>query len=318
MIFGKRKPKKEKKAVQKNVVAVKKKPQTMKHAPHKEPPRTTIEEKEREVKQEVKKEATHEKNVPVREDYVKDFLKTFDKLTSTHRAYEVWNDFIQMFACSISNPLDKAHFDEREDIYLQTVKKYKKQDRLLFPELAAITIMAMEENPEQDFLGSIFMSLELGNDKSGQFFTPYNICRMTSEMIIGDVKKLIDKQGYITINDPCCGGGAMLIAGIHEAKRQLEKENINFQNHVFVVGQDIDKTVALMCYIQLSLLGVAGFVKIGNSLTEPISDEDSLENYWFTPMYFSNVWATRRILKNLDDILKGDKKVKKDGRDQSV
>lgn len=61
------------------------------------------------------------------------------------------------------------------------------------------------------------------------------------------------------------------------------------------VTQDIDETVALMCYIQLSLLGVAGYVKVGNSLTEPMTDNDDKENYWFTPMYFSNVWVLRRI-----------------------
>ena len=47
---------------------------------------------------------------------------------------------------------------------------------------------------------------------------------------------------------------------------------INYQNHVLVAAQDIDMTVALMCYIQLSLLGVAGYVKIGNSITDPITD----------------------------------------------
>jgi len=75
----------------------------------------------------------------------------------------------------------------------------------------------------------------------------------------------------------------------------LEKTNLNYQNHLLVVAQDIDETVALMCYIQLSLLGVAGYVKVGNSLTEPMTDNDDKENYWFTPMYFSNVWVLRRI-----------------------
>ena len=59
-----------------------------------------------------------------------------------------------------------------------------------------------------------------------------------------------------------------------------------------------------MCCIQLSLLGVAGFVKVGNSLTDPIRNGDSLENYWFTPMYFSDVWHTRRIINQMMDILR--------------
>ena len=55
--------------------------------------------------------------------------------------------------------------------------------------------------------------------------------------------------------------------------------------------------LAYMCYIQLSLLGVAGYIKVGNSLTEPMCSDDSLENYWFTPMYCSDVWTIRRLLK---------------------
>lgn len=114
---------------------------------------------------------------------------------------------------------------------------------------------------------------------------------------MGDIVKQVEYQGYITINDSCCGGGATLIAGVQEAKHQLEKVNLNYQNHIFAVAQDIDETVAFMCYIQLSLLGVAGYVKVGNSLTDPITTDDSTKNYWFTPMYFSRAWRMRRILQ---------------------
>lgn len=82
-----------------------------------------------------------------------------------------------------------------------------------------------------------------------------------------------------------------------DKKYFIETFNILFS------AQDIEETVALMCYIQLSLLGVAGFVKVGNSLTDPIRNGDSLENYWFTPMYFSDVWHTRRVVSQMMDIL---------------
>lgn len=88
------------------------------------------------------------------------------------------------------------------------------------------------------------------------------------------------------------------------ARNDLEKAGLNFQNHILFSAQDIEETVALMCYIQLSLLGVAGFVKVGNSLTDPIRNGDSLENYWFTPMYFSDVWHTRRVVSQMMDILR--------------
>jgi len=45
----------------------------------------------------------------------------------------------------------------------------------------------------------------------------------------------------------------------------------------------------------MSLQGAAGYVKIGNTITDPMNSGDSLENYWFTPVYFSQTWALRRL-----------------------
>ena len=218
----------------------------------------------------------------------KAFLDVFGQLTNRHRSWDVWRDFITMFACSISNPLDKEHRYKREKLYSQIVKKYNKQEQELFPELAAQTVLALEENPEQDFLGSIFMSLNLGNEHNGQFFTPYDVCKLMAEVTMDGVVLKVERDGYISISDPCCGAGATLIAGIHNAREQLEKANLNYQDHILVVAQDIDEVAALMCYIQLSLLGVAGYVKVENSLTHPITGADDKK-------YFSNIWMLRRI-----------------------
>ena len=150
-----------------------------------------------------------------------------------------------------------------------------------------------------DCLGSVFMELNFGNKSTSQFFTPYHICELMAKVTEEDVAAIVKEKGYITINDPCCGAGATLIAAVNEARKQLEKVNLNFQNHVLVAAQDIDEIVALMCYIQLSLLGVAAYIKVGNSLTEPMSTDDNGENYWFTMMYFSDVWAMRRLFHSV-------------------
>lgn len=260
--------------------------------PAEETPQTAESEKKEETP--LQKKPAGKKSEKVL-DPEKEFLKAFKQLTNRHRSWDIWRDFITMLACALSNPVDKEHHDEREALYLKTIKKYNKQEQALFPELAAQTVLALEKNPEQDFLGSIFMSLNLGNKNSSQFFTPYHVCELMAEVTMDDTVQKVEQDGYISINDPCCCAGATLIAGIHAARKRLEKAHINYQNHVLVVAQDIDKTVALMCYIQLSLLGVAGYVKVGNSLTEPMTDNDNKENYWYTPMYFSPVWTMRRI-----------------------
>lgn len=225
------------------------------------------------------------------------FIKLYRELTYRWTPWEVRQDFITMYACAISNAVDKSHFNEREAMYLKRIQKYSKKEQELFPQLAAEVVLALEKNPEQDFLGKIFMELNLSNDSGGQFFTPYNVCRMMAEMTVGDVVAHVEKHGYITINDPACGAGATLIAAVHAAAKPLSEAGFNWQNHVLVTAQDIDYTVALMCYIQLSLLGAAAYIKIGNTFTEPMDSTDTLENYWFTPMYFSGVWSARRLFK---------------------
>lgn len=241
--------------------------------------------------------------------YKKEFIKEFKKLSCCHNVYEAWNDFVTMFACSISNSVDRRRREEREGLYMSRIHKYADAaERNIFPKLSAITIQALEDNPEQDFLGDLYMSLGLANKANGQFFTPYHMSELMTEITMdkSHMSRLIKEQGYITINDCCCGGGSTLIAAVNTARKRLAEEGLNFQNHVLIVAQDIDKTVALMCYIQISLLGVAGYVKVGNALTEPMVSGDTTENYWFTPMYFSDAWTYRRLFRKIDDLMKGE------------
>lgn len=132
--------------------------------------------------------------VPKNEDVKKQFLKTFNQLTYRHRSWDVWRDFIIMFACSLSNPVDKFHYEEREKRYLKIIKKYNKREQEQFPELAAYVVMALEENPEQDFLGSIFMELNLGDKSNSQFFTPYHVCELMAKVTEEDVAAVVKEK----------------------------------------------------------------------------------------------------------------------------
>lgn len=238
-------------------------------------------------------------------DYNKEFVKAFNRLAVSKSRWTVWEDFVVLFACSISNAVDhsKEHYDVREKRYLQIIKKYNKADAEIFPELASYVICALNKNQEQDYLGKLFMDLNLGNDHNGQFFTPYNVCQLMADIScsLGD-----DIYSVKTINDCACGAGATLIAAYHTMRKLYAKKNVNAQNYVLMYAQDIDETVALMCYIQLSMLGIAGMVKVGNSLTDPMCSGDSTENYWFTPVYFLPPWTDRRLIRELCDLMKGD------------
>lgn len=56
-------------------------------------------------------------------DARKEFLRVFRQLTYRHRSWGIWSDFIIMFACALSNPVDKDHFDERERRYICGLSK---------------------------------------------------------------------------------------------------------------------------------------------------------------------------------------------------
>lgn len=230
-------------------------------------------------------------------DFEKQFLEKFNFLCQSRSNWQVWTDFITVSAITLANSIDKTSEirDEREKEYENCIKRLGGVD--IPAEMFSIVVLALEENPEQDFLGSMFMKLGLGNHWKGQFFTPYNVCKMMSEINSINIEKQISEKGWVSVNDPACGAGATLIS----IANILKDYKINYQNHALFVAQDIDRVAGMMCYIQLSLLGCAGYVVIADTLCNPLTgnvlrpNPNENQEIWFTPMYISNVWRLRRI-----------------------
>lgn len=244
------------------------------------------------------------KAIHYRNEASAEFIKTFNRLMTSRAAWQVWADFISMFAVAISNAVDKENFEAREKEYLQIAPKYSAEEFEIISELTCITTMALEGNMWQDFLGSLYMALELGNHWKGQFFTPYCVTQAMAKISMGNISEQVKEKGFVSVNDCACGGGATLIAAAEIAYEELTvKDKLNWQNHIMFAAQDIDPITAKMCYIQLSLLGCAGYVKIGDSITDPMHEGDDNAKYWYTPMWFSEVWQFRRIWNSLDKIM---------------
>lgn len=232
-----------------------------------------------------------------------EFLKVFREMCYSRSAWQVWADLISMIACSLANSTDPdkagVRYLEREQEYKQCAERLGGVDKP--SRCMAVIVEALERNPEQDFLGELFMELKLGNHWKGQFFTPYCVCKAMSNMVTGDVDEQIEQRGYISVCDPACGAGATLIATVSEMK--LSK--YNFQNHVLFVGQDVDRVAGMMCYIQLSLLGCAGYICIGDTLTNPVTghvlfpQEREGQEFWYMPMFRMDVWSLSKHLNML-------------------
>ena len=104
-----------------------------------------------------------------------EFSKLIQSMTGKHQLWEIWADFVTMAACCISNSVDSGNRERREDLYNRTAGKYEQDEINNMGSLLGLVILALEEEPEQDFLGEMYMQLELGSHWHGQFFTPYNV-----------------------------------------------------------------------------------------------------------------------------------------------
>lgn len=219
-------------------------------------------------------------------DYKKEFCTLMDKFAFRYSRWQVWNDFLSLSAISLANVIPTPEKEEREKKYHAIINSYQEEEREIFPQMLNLVVLALSDNPEQDFLGSLYHYLELHQEQKGQFFTPYHICEFMSEIQFSDTEadEVLKEKSYISVNDPACGAGAMLIAFANVAR----KHGINYQEQVLFVAQDIDRTAAMMCYIQMSLLGCPAVVAIGDSLVKPFPHPDN--EVWCTLFYYLNQW----------------------------
>ena len=143
-----------------------------------------------------------------------ELMKAMQSLAHRHDLWRVFSDFVEMAAVSIANAIDTHNRDRatREARYMEMIKAYTPDELQAFPLMLGHLTMALEAGMD-DVLGEVFMELDLGSKWHGQFFTPYELCRLMAGITLGDnVQTEIEAKGFITVNEPACGGGAMIIA----------------------------------------------------------------------------------------------------------
>ena len=236
-----------------------------------------------------------------RTTHEKEFVQVFQDLSVRMGPWRAWSDFITVTAIAFANFFEpnSSIKTDREGAFQSIMKAYTDDERKKIESLAQITVSAYEQNPQQDFLGELYMRLDFGDSWHGQYFTPWPIAYVMAQMTLGPEKQQLDEKGYISVCDPACGAGCMLLAAA--ATYQDSSDTPTYQDDVLFVGQDLDRNVALMCYIQLSIRGCAGYVAIGDSLVNPVSGHDLFPaigdggELWFTPYWYSPVWTFRRL-----------------------
>lgn len=204
----------------------------------------------------------------------KKFVALLEKLSSRYNIGQIFEDFLFMSAIAIKN---SCVFDKNEeDWYFSIIKKYDRQELEIFPKLLAELISLFSKQYEfKDILGEIYTAINLKSKMNGQFFTPTQIAETISNVIIN--RKINDDE-LITVFDPTCGSGVMLL----EAAERVKNKKMDYTKKLEVYGQDIDIRCFCMTYIQLSLAGISGIVVLGNTLL------GEKRKIYFTPQYVIN------------------------------
>ena len=102
-------------------------------------------------------------------NYSKEFIDIINCMSGKYSRWAIFQDLITMMAISMANACDKRQAKEREDEYMSIIHRYNKSEQETFPEMLGIIVSALEQNPDQDFLGDIYMQLSLADKMKAQY-----------------------------------------------------------------------------------------------------------------------------------------------------
>ena len=208
------------------------------------------------------------------------FINEFRQTATNLRRSEVFRDFVTLAASELD--LTRIHTPESRAHCSQITARYLPADIARMHTLFALLVQALSE-AHQDFLGSVYMELELGADEMGQYFTPHHVSSLLAQLAAGDLMAQLKTCPYISLQEPTSGAGGMVIAF---AEIMLQA-GLNPSTQLQAITIDIDPLAADMTFVQLSLLGIPAIVNTGNTLTLKMN----LTRH--TPVWFFSDWPER-------------------------
>jgi hypothetical protein len=176
----------------------------------------------------------------------KTFAEHLNSLAPRYGVNHVFTDLLTMTICAFS-------MKKQEELYLETIKPYKKQEVMTFADAFAAMVVEMtgDGSGMVDVLGEYFMEF-LSFGRNGQFFTPMQICDMMARINNPHTETH-------SILDPACGSGRMLMA--------MAKLN----RYATFYGADCDANCAKMTLVNMCL----------NSMYGEVAWMDSLASRWY-------------------------------------
>ncbi len=161
--------------------------------------------------------------------------------TSRNQAFEDW---LTAMICALGRPF-------MEEEYLAMVERHKEGEKGkrgidLMPQMFA-KLAHIVEQTRADILGDMYQGA-ITYGEAGQYMTPESITQLMAELT-GD-------RG-VTVYDPCCGSGRMLLATANQNRNRMLR---------LFVGQDVDLRCVRMTTLNLALHNLTGYVIWGNTL----------------------------------------------------
>ena len=219
---------------------------------------------------------------PYRIPTIDEIIKDIESASYRKKKKKFVSDLFECGAIAVSNMVDLSQHKMREERYLQIIHSYKTSERSMLAKVFAkvyglLASVVYGDGKFNDNLGELFMRCDLGNKNTGQFFTPYHISKFMARATLEEslIKEKAEKDGILTISDPCCGGSGLLMAALDV----LKSLGVNYARNCFIDCGDIDIRCIYMTYLQLSLAGVPAIVKHQNALTR------EFWGAWYTPAY---------------------------------
>lgn len=191
------------------------------------------------------------------------FIRTIDGFDRRRNRHEHFSDFLELACCAVRKPTmpPGPEADAIEDRYMSIVGRHRPDDIRAMPELLVILHLAVAEGG-CDFLGGVAGELGALDARSGQFFTPFHVSRMMAELALQGVSTTIEARGFVTLEEPACGAGSMVIAADVIAAAGHDP-----MLSLYVEATDLSTLAFHMAYLQIAARGIPALVRRADSLT---------------------------------------------------
>ncbi len=199
------------------------------------------------------------------------FIEVLESFDRDKDKGEHFRNFCTLSYCALAKQtaFSKEEADNLEERYMSIVHSYKNKDDIRkMPELMSLTLTALQHGGS-DFLGELATDLEILDKDNGQFFTPYHVTKMMSKILLPDIPKTIEQDGFFSASDPAAGAGCMLLAIADEVVQQ----GFDLSECLSIEAIELNRTTYHMLFVQLALRGIPAHVVNGNSLTQEIFEE---------------------------------------------